>query len=228
MMKLCFSFIVILLAASGGVCAQPTHGVVFQLGVVHSYYKSSVSGSRSNATVFLPTYSFEYGKYSDNLFWGGGGIGINVRNIPFYKYSSGNSIGIETPEFWAKVKTGLHIHNEFMTHLPFISLGVGKYGNAESYYKSQNGTTFQNLGDYSNFNLQSFSPFMELGTTLINSSFTENKRSIFMTFVFRYYPLPVFKSNTEIEYAFNESLFLQYRMIEFSIIAGLQKNIRKN
>lgn len=227
-MKKYFIHITLLFAWPFYSAAQVTHGVVFQLGVVNSLYKSEVSTTKHTGTYFLPTYSFEYGKYSDNLFWGGTGIGINVRNIPFYRYSSGNSIGIELPEFWFKVKAGLHIHNEFLTHLPFISLGIGKYGNAESYYKSQNGKVFENLGGYKNYNLQSFSPFMELGTTVINSSFTENKRNVFMSFIVRYYPLPVFKTNTEIEYAVGETIFLQYHLFEISVIAGIQKNIRRN
>jgi hypothetical protein len=69
---------------------------------------------------------------------------------------------------------------------------------------------------------------MEAGTTLINSTFTENKRSIFLTFSFRYYPLPVFKSKTDIEYEPGETVSIQYHLIEFNIIAGIQKNLRRN
>ncbi len=208
--------------------SQPTHGVTFQLGLVNNVFKSEVPNVKNATTHFLPSYAFEYGKYSENLFWGGCGIGLNVRNIPFYKYANGNVIGVQTPEFWFKVKTGFHIHNEFMTHLPFISLGIGKYGQTESYYKNQNGVSYNNLGNYKNFNLQTVLPFMELGTTLINSSFVETKRSIFITFSARYYPLPIFKSKTEIEYELGENTFIQYRLIEFNIIAGIQKNLRKN
>lgn len=208
--------------------SQPTHGVVFQLGLINNLYKSDVPNVQNTTTHFLPSYSFEYGKYGENLFWGGCGIGLSVRNIPFYKYTSGNVIGIRTPEFWFKVKTGFHIHNEFMTHLPFISLGIGKYAKAESYYKNQNGITYTNLGNYKNFNVQPFAPFMEAGTTLINSTFTENKRSIFVTFCFRYYPLPVFRTKTDIEYEPGEVVSIQYHLIEFTISAGIQKNLRKN
>ncbi len=208
--------------------SQPTHGVTFQLGLVNNVFKSEVPNVKNATTHFLPSYAFEYGKYSENLFWGGCGIGLNVRNIPFYKYANGNVIGVQTPEFWFKAKTGFHIHNEFMTHLPFISLGIGKYGQTETYYKNQNGVSYNNLGNYTNFNLQSLLPFMELGTTLINSSFVENKRSIFITFSARYYPMSIFKSKTEIEYELGETVFIQYRLIEFNIIAGIQKNLRKN
>jgi hypothetical protein len=208
--------------------AQPTHGVTFQLGLINNMYKSDVPNVKNATTHFLPSYAFEYGKYSENLFWGGCGIGLSVRNIPFYKYNNGNVIGVQTPEFWFKVKTGFHIHNEFMTHLPFISLGIGKYGQTETYYKNQNGVSYNNLGGYKNFNLQNVLPFMEVGTTLINSSFTESKRSIFITFSFRYYPLPVFKTKTDIEYEIGEITSIQYHLIEFNIIAGIQKNLRKN
>lgn len=208
--------------------SQPTHGVTFQLGLINNMYKSDVPNIKSTTTHFLPSYAFEYGKYSENLFWGGCGIGLNVRNIPFYKYNNGNTIGIQTPEFWFKVKTGFHIHNEFMTHLPFISLGIGKYGQTETFYKNQNGVSYTNLGNYKNFNLQNVLPFMEAGTTLINSSFVENKRSIFVTFSFRYYPLPIFKTKTDIEYEPGEVVSIQYHLIEFNIIAGIQKNLRKN
>jgi hypothetical protein len=208
--------------------SQPTHGVTFQLGLVNNVFKSEVPNVKNATTHFLPSYAFEYGKYSENLFWGGCGIGLNVRNIPFFKYANGNVIGVQTPEFWLKVKTGFHIHNEFMTHLPFISLGIGKYGQTETYYKNQNGVSYNNLGNYKNFNLQTVLPFMELGTTLINSSFVENKRSIFITFSARYYPMSIFKSKTEIEYEIGETVFIQYRLIEFNIIAGIQKNLRKN
>lgn len=212
----------------GLVHAQPTHGVTFQLGLINNMYKSDVPNVKNSTTHFLPSYAFEYGKYSENLFWGGCGIGLSVRNIPFYKYNNGNVIGVQTPEFWFKVKTGFHIHYEFMTHLPFISLGIGKYGQTETYYKNQNGVSYINLGGYKNFNLQNVLPFMELGTTLINSSFTESKRSIFITFSFRYYPLPVFKTKTDIEYEIGEITSIQYHLIEFNIIAGIQKNLRKN
>lgn len=212
----------------GLVHAQPTHGVTFQLGLINNMYKSDVPNVKNSTTHFLPSYAFEYGKYSENLFWGGCGIGLSVRNIPFYKYNNGNVIGVQTPEFWFKVKTGFHIHNEFMTHLPFISLGIGKYGQTETYYKNQNGVSYINLGGYKNFNLQNVLPFMELGTTLINSSFTESKRSIFITFSFRYYPLPVFKTKTDIEYEIGEITSIQYHLIECNIIAGIQKNLRKN
>lgn len=208
--------------------AQPTHGLTFQLGLVNSLYKSTIPNIKNVPTIFIPSFAFEYGKYSDNLFWGGAGIGMNIRNIPFYKYNDGNTIGVRTPEFWAKVKTGFHIHNEFMTHLPFIALGVGKYAKAEQRYKNQNGVTYTNLGHYKNFNLQSISPFLEIGTSLINSSFVENKRNIFLTFSFRYYPLNVFKSKTDIEYAPFEIISIQYQLIELNIIAGIQQNFRKN
>ena len=207
--------------------AQPTHGVAFQIGLINNLFKSDIPGVKNTSTHFLPSYSFEYGKYSDNLFWGGVGLGINVRNIPFYNYNNGNTIGVQTPELWFKVKTGFHIHNEFMTHLPFIALGIGKYMDTHQYYKVQNGVTYTNLGNYKNYNLQSYTPFLEAGTTLINSTFTENKRSLYITFSFRYYPLPVFKTNTLIEYSPGENVNIQYHLIEFYIIAGIQKNLRK-
>ncbi len=219
-----FHFILVSLFAQ----SQPTHGVTFQLGLINNMYKSDVPNIKGTTTHFLPSYAFEYGKYSENLFWGGCGIGLNVRNIPFYKYNNGNTIGVQTPEFWFKVKTGFHIHNEFMTHLPFISLGIGKYGQTETFYKNQNGVSYTNLGNYKNFNLQNVLPFMEAGTTLINSSFVESKRSIFVTFSFRYYPLPIFKTKTDIEYEPGEVVSIQYHLIEFNIIAGIQKNLRKN
>lgn len=207
--------------------AQITHGVTFQIGLINSLYKSQLSDKQNNATLFLPTYSFEYGKYSDNLFWGGCGLGIHVRNIPFYKYSDGNVMGLQAPEIWFKVKTGLHLHREFLTHLPYISLGIGTYGAKEKYFKSQNGVSYNNVGNYKQFNLQRYLPFMEIGTTLINSTFTENKRNIYLTFNIRYYPLSIFKSPTDIEFYPDEIATIQYKLIEFTIIAGIQKNFHK-
>jgi hypothetical protein len=220
--------LLLLMLFSAPVFCQPTHGVTFQLGLINNLYKSDVPNVKNNTTHFLPSYAFEYGKYSENLFWGGVGLGISIRNIPFYKYFNGNTIGVQTPEFWLKFKTGFHIHNDFMTHLPFIALGIGKYGQTEPFYKNQNGVSYTNVDNYKNFNLQTVLPFMEAGTTLINSTFTENKRSIFLTFSFRYYPLPVFKSKTDIEYEPGETVSIQYHLIEFNIIAGIQKNLRRN
>ncbi|MBK6331694.1 MAG: hypothetical protein IPF62_14800 [Bacteroidetes bacterium] len=227
-MKQAILLILLSLFASFMTYAQPTHGVSFQLGLINNIYKSAVPNVKNTTTHFLPSYSFEYGKFSENLFWGGCGLGISVRNIPFYKYNNSNTIGVQAPEFWFKVKTGFHIHNEFMTHLPFISLGIGKYGQTETYYKNQNGISYNNIGNYKNFNLQTVLPFMELGTTLINSTFTESKRSIFLTFSCRYYPLPLFKTKTDIEYEIGEVVSIQYNLIEFNIIAGIQKNLRRN
>lgn len=227
-MKIYITLISLIIIFSLNVKAQPTHGVTFQIGLINNLYKSAVTTVKNTTTHFLPSYAFEYGKYSENLFWGGCGIGISIRNIPFYKYTNGNTIGVQTPEFWLKFKTGLHIHNDFMTHLPFIALGIGKYGKTEPFYKNQNGISYNNVGNYDNFNLQNVMPFMEAGTTLINSTFTESKRSIFLTFSFRYYPLPVFKSKTDIEYEPGENISIQYNLFEFNIIAGIQKNLRRN
>ncbi len=208
--------------------SQVTHGLSFQIGLTNSLYKSTEKGILNVPKIFMPSFSLEYGRFSENLFWGGASIGMQMRNIPFYKYTNGNTLSVGKNEYWLKIKTGLHIHNEFLTHLPFIALGTGIYGASETRYKSQNGMTYNNLGNYKNFNLQKTSPFLEIGTTMINSSFTEVKRNVFITLSFRYYPLPVFKSKTDIEYAPFEVVSIQYQLFEFNIIAGLQQNFRRD
>ncbi|HMN33039.1 MAG: hypothetical protein IT215_00865 [Chitinophagaceae bacterium] len=219
---LCFGF-----SCTLQLSAEVTHGVSFQVGLTNSLYKSTIKGVQNVPKIFMPSFALEYGRFSENLFWGGAAFGLQMRNIPFYKYTNGNTLSVGKSEYWLKVKTGLHIHNEFLTHLPFISLGAGIYGKSETRYKSQNGIPYNNLGNYKNFNLQNTAPFVELGTTMINSSFTENKRNIFITLSMRYYPLPVFKSNTDIEYAPYEVVTIQYQLFEFNIIAGIQQNLRR-
>lgn len=224
-MKKIFLLFVIFVALNSQVNAQVTHALGFQLGVTNVYYKSTIPGSKSFVSIFMPTYSFDYAKYSDNLFWAGLGIGITTRNVAFYQFANYTKIGIEAGEPWIRVRTGLKFEKDFITHLPFIGLGVGKLIGARDYLK--NGGTTSSISTFSLKNVSKYSPFIELGSTLINTTFRENKRNVFFTFMIRYYPTPLFKDKIDVEYEPFEHINVQYQLIEFVITAGIQHHFQK-
>jgi hypothetical protein len=70
-------------------------------------------------------------------------------------------------------------------------------------------------------------PFLELGNTVINTTFRENKRNVFISFLVRYYPVNTFKENVQFEYEPLAFTQVQYRMIEFVIAAGIQHQFHR-
>lgn len=225
--QILFSFLLILFTCKTS-RSQVTHGVSFQVGVTGTYYKSSVRDSKSYSTLFMPIMAFDYSKFNDNIFWGGVGYGLSPRMMPLYKYQDGTKIGIEYPEFWFRVRTGLKIQNEFLSHLPHIGLGIAINSEVSNYTNNgfQNGISYYDLGD-SLYNVAKYRPYIELANTMINSTFREAKRNMFITFGIRYYPLPVFTKKVDVTYDYNSFKQVQYNIMEVFISAGIQKNFQR-
>lgn len=206
--------------------AQVTHGLGFQVGLTQVMYKSQLAGRPNFSSHFLPSFTFEYGKFSDNLFWGGLGVGVTPRIIPFYKYPNYTKIGIQGPEFQARVRAGFKIQRDFMTHLPYIGLGAG-YFVYDSEFSSGQGYSIG--GNYNaTYSVRKPLPFIEIGNTLLNTTFRENKRSVFISFFVRYYLVDIFSQPISFEYDPFMSTSVQYRMIEFVLAGGLQRNWHKD
>lgn len=206
---------------------QVTHALSFQLGLNQTAYWSQIKDSKSYTSHFLPSFGIDYAKYNHNVFWGGVGYGLSPRYVPFYKYNTNAKVGIRYPEFWFRVRTGLKIERDFITHLPHISLGMAVNGAIEEY--TDNG--FNNTMTYSMrdsiVGLQRFRPFAEFSNTIINSTFRDGKRNVFMNFGIRYYPLNLFENPISYEIDFGQFQSVQYRILEVFISAGLQKNFQR-
>lgn len=205
--------------------AQVTHALGFQIGLSNVWYRSELPNKPSFSSHFLPAFSFEYAKYSDNLFWAGLSLGITPRNIPIYKYENYTKTGIQGPEFWGKVRAGLKIQRDFSTHLPFIALGAG-YFSFDSEYSSGQGMVY-GQSSTAVYPVRKPMPFIEVGNTVINTTFRENKRNVFISFFVRYYPVNTFKENVQFEYEPLAFTQVQYRMIEFVIAAGIQHQFHR-
>jgi hypothetical protein len=206
---------------------QVTHAVSFQLGLNQTLYWSQESTSKSYSSHFLPSFAIDYAKYSENVFWGGIGYGFSPRYVPFYKYNTNAKVGIRYPEFWFRVRTGLKLQGDFITHLPHLSLGIGINGGIEDFTDNGfNNTMTYSLQD-STRGLKRYSPFAELSNTIINSTFREGKRNVFMTFGVRFYPIDMF--DAAVNYEYDTGLFqpVQYRLIEIFLSAGLQRNFQR-
>lgn len=207
--------------------AQVTHAVSFQLGLTQTAYWSQVKESRTYGSTFLPTFAFDYAKYSDNFFWAGLGVGIQPRYMPLYKYEDGTKIGINFPESWVRLRAGLKLYGDFLTGLPYISLGLNTHGRVENY--TDNG--FNNVTTYSSSDtsvqLYTYRPFAELGCSLINSTFRDGKRNVFVNFGVRYYPLDMFQRQLPVEIDFGEFKQVQYKLFEVYLCAGIQRNFHR-
>lgn len=207
--------------------AQVTHALGLSVGITNAFYKSDISGVKDGYNVFLPTISADYSKHSDNLFWGGLSGGFSLRQVPIFTYENGQKTGIRVAELWMRARAGFKIERSFMTHLPYLGLGISKRVDYEYYNK--NGTTYSTYINSSDtmFKVQTIDPFIEIGNKLVNSSFRDDKRNVSFSFAVRYYPLSFFKNPLYVEYDYQEFITLQYHMIEFIITASLQHNIHK-
>jgi hypothetical protein len=198
---------------------------MFQVGVTGTLYLSSVKESKSYGSLFMPRFSFDYAKYSDNLFWASIGVGLSPRIMTIYKYQNGTKIGLEYPEFWARVRTGLKLQGDFITNLPHLGLGIAINGATQQFTDNGNYNTFiYNVGD-SIIDVVRYRPFIELSNTIINSTYRDIKRNLFMSYGIRYYPLPVFQDKVTFQYDFDEYKTIQNNIIEIYLSAGLQRNI---
>jgi len=220
-----FALLFLIVLFSLGANSQVTHSVSFTLGIANTWCKSEIQGSKNATVIFLPTTSIDYNKHNDNIFWGGAGVGFSFRRIPFYEYSNGQKTGIEMAEYWLRVRAGFKFEREFLTHLPYLGLGIGGHTNYNIY--SKNGNTSINYSSDTIFKSQPIHPFLELGNKLINSSFRQDSRNVSFTFALRYYPMPLFKSPVHYEYAYQQYKDIQYHMYEFLITAAFQLNVQK-
>ena len=221
-----FRILFFLLLLSSNVIAQVTHSVSYSFGITNVLYKSDIKDNKSYASFFLPVSSLDYSKHNDNVFWGGAGVGFSIRQIPFFTYFDGQKTGIEAAEVWFRARAGLKFEGEFLSHLPYLGLGIATYADHNYYSKSNSTYSYLNNPDSLN-NVQKYQPFLELGTKLINTSFREDKRNVSFTFAVRYYPLPVFKSPQQFEYDYFKFTQIQYHLIEFMIVAAIQHNVQK-
>jgi hypothetical protein len=208
---------------------QITHTLVGHLGVTQTVYYSSIPQSKSYSSHFLPQFGLDYAKISDNLFWGGIGIGYNPRSMTLHKYNDGTKTGLKFPEVWFRVKAGLKFESDFLTHLPHISLGVSRTGSQTQFISSYNNPSTPYIYNVTDTTLKfkKIKPFIELGNTILNSSFRIDKRNLLMTFGVRYYPLSVFTDAMEFEY--EDQLFkqIQYKIFEIYFTAGIQQNFQR-
>ena len=207
--------------------AQVTHAASFQLGLTETVYWSQVKDSKTYASTFLPTFAFDYAKYSENFFWAGVGLGVQPRYMALFKYEDGTKIGINFPEAWLRVRAGLKLQGDFLSGLPYLSLGINTIGRVENY--TDNG--FNNVTTYSSSDtsvqLFKYRPFAELGCTLINSTFRDGKRNVFVNFGVRYYPLEMFQRELPVEIDFGVFKNVQYKLIEVYLCAGIQRNFHR-
>ena len=208
--------------------AQVTHSLGFNVGLANVYYKAQEAKSKSYFSIFMPTFQFDYVKQSANTFWGGATAGVTLRRIPFHKYQSGQTTGIDASEGWLRVRAGLKADGQLLSFLPFLGLGIATYGNFNSYSKDGTYSSYYYLNNedsvYKKF---TFQPFVELGVKMINRSFLEDKRNVSISFVARYYPTQLFENAIVLEYLPFQFKNVQYNLIEFGIIAAIQHNFHK-
>lgn len=202
--------------------AQGTTAIGLHIGLSAAYYKSMVPAEKSQQTYFLPHTNIEIKRSGQNVFYGSFGLGIVPRRIAFYRYENGDKFGLEAPEAYAFVKTGLQARSTFLTHLPYIGLGISRLFNPNGYVDVNNATIGVDTANYSSY-LQ-FKPYLEIGNTMLNSTYTEDKRNVLLTLSFRYYPLSLFKSNINYALDFNDVHQCNYQLFEFIITMGIQQN----
>lgn len=227
-MKRILILVLLYLFGTENACAQVTHSISFQIGLNQTLYWSQFKDSKSYFSHFIPSFAIDYAKFSDNLFWGGIGYGLSPRKTTFYKYPSDLKFGIQYPEFWFRVRTGLKLQRDYLTHLPHIGLGIAVNGNVV-YFSSNDG---QEQGSWLHpmdtiVKPQRFRPFIELSNTLLNSTFRESKRNVLLTFGIRYYPLNLFNKSIFYEVDLGEYKTIQYKIVEVFLSAGLQRNLHR-
>lgn len=218
-------FIMLTMLCVENIKAQSISALSFKIGIHNTLYKTTEPGQKNFGSYFLPDFTFQYIRYSDNLFWGGIGLGVMPRNIPFYEFANGQKLGASSPEFTLRFSTGFRIERSFSTHLPYLGLGISRFGSFENWSKNGNVSTTY-TPTYKLIEVPELHPSIEIGTSLINSSFRDDKRNVFMHFAVRYYPMKLFKETLDFEYEPFETVPINYNMIEFIISAGIQKNFR--
>ncbi|MBK7762482.1 MAG: hypothetical protein IPI46_03815 [Bacteroidetes bacterium] len=218
-------FVILIMCSVSHSFAQSIQALSFRIGVHQTWFKPTEPGQKTFGSYFLPDFTFQYMRYSDNLFWGGIGLGVMPRNVPFYEYANGQKTGASSPEFTLRFSTGFRIERSFSTHLPYLGLGISKFGSFENWIKNGNVSTTYTPA-YKLIEMPQLHPSIEIGTSLINSTFRDDKRNVYMHFAIRYYPLKLFKETLLFEYEPFETVPLNYNLVEFIISAGLQKNFR--
>lgn len=203
--------------------AQGTTAVGMHLGLSVVNYKNVVPGGESSYTVFLPHIHAEVKRSSENIFYGAWGIGYVPRRIAFHEFSTGEKLGLTTNELYSFVKTGFQARSNFLTHLPYVALGVGRFmGGKYMYGDGSKVSALDTVYDPKKY--YQFKPYVEVGNTSINSTYTEDRRNIMLTFAFRYYPTNLFKQNFIYTPDFNDVRQANFNMFELMITMGIQQN----
>lgn len=210
--------------------AQVTHGISFQAGITETAYLSTIKTTKSTLSHLMPIFAFDYAKYNDNAFWGGIGYGFSARRIILFKDDFRSKAGLDYPEFWFRIRAGLKFQRETTTHLPHLGLGLAVNFEGEYFTKNGNQQTYNYNGYYLNDSLyiRKYNPYVEIGNTIINSSFREKKFNVFTNMGIRYYPLPLFKQALIYEYSINKYKSIQSHILEVFFCIGLQRNIQRN
>lgn len=215
--------ILTLLFTTNRVHAQGTTAVGLHLGLSVVDYKNVVPNGKTMYTVFLPHIHAEIKRSSENIFYGAFGIGYVPRRIAFYEFTNGEKLGVTTNELYTFVKTGFQARSNYLTHLPYVALGMGRFVGGK--YMYGDGSRVSALDtSYSPKQYYQFKPYFEVGNTSINSTYTEDRRNIMLTFAFRYYPTNLFKQNFIYHVDFNDIRQSNFHMFEFIITMGLQQN----
>lgn len=202
--------------------AQGTTAIGIHVGLSAVYYKTIIPNTQSQVTTFLPHFNAEVKRSGENVFYGSLGIGVVPRRIPFYTFDNGNKIGIEAAEGYAFVKTGIQARSSFLTHLPYLSLGISRLMDARSYYANSKVYSSIDTTDYNAY--FQFKPYIEIGNTLLNSTYVEDKRNILVTLSFRYYPTHVFRENFIYALDFNDIRKANYNLFDIILTMGIQHN----
>lgn len=204
--------------------AQATTSFGMGVGISNVYYRNTEAPATSMGSYFLPTFQTELKKCGENFFYGSLIAGITPRIMAFHQYEDGSKMGVQAPELFAAVKVGIQAGQNYLTHQPYLALGVGKLFDANYYSGNQYGTV--GLGEFRKDYIK-FNPYLEIGNTFLNASYRTNRRSVFMTFGFRYYPTPWFRERVFVEYDFNTTKYLQFQVFELIMSAGLQRNYHR-
>ena len=207
--------------------AQVTHSISFSAGLSNVFYKSDIKESRNFVSLILPTTIIDYNKHNDNSFWGGAGVGFNLRHIPYHVYPNRQKVGAEAVEFWFRARAGLKFEGEKSSQLPYLSLGLSFYSNNGTFSKNGIDEYTYSAQIDSGFNDFDYFPFIEIGSKFIKTSFKEDRGNVSTTLAIRYYPSPVFTKAVQFEYDYNKTKSIQYHMIELVLILGFQFNVHR-
>lgn len=209
--------------------AQVTHAFSFQAGITETAYLSTIKETKSTLSHLMPIFALDYAKYSDNIFWGSVGYGFSGRRILLFKDDVGSKAGIDYPEYWFRIRTGLKFQGEKTTHLPHLGLGLSVNFEANYFTKNKSQQTFNYSGYYLSDTLyvRKYNPYVEIGNTIINSSFREKNFNVFTNMGIRFYPMPLFKSPIKYEYDLNKYKTIQCQLLEVFFCIGIQRNIQR-